>query len=243
MAQNIVIYQDEGVGEFGLTCLREFFRDDSVRLADADTVREGTVLENADIFVMPGGADLPYCRKLNGKGNANIRNFVENGGTYLGICAGAYYACKALEFHKGRADEISGHRELALADAVAYGSLPEIAPYYDMTLKSAGLVKLNISGKSARFFYHGGPAFRLENNETNVLACYEGFGKNPPAIIKTRVGSGHAVLLGVHAEMTSQNMGGYPAKGNEKEILKHIIARMSQDSTDTHGILRDLLRV
>jgi len=25
------------------------------------------------MLVMPGGADLPYCRQLNGKGNALIR--------------------------------------------------------------------------------------------------------------------------------------------------------------------------
>ena len=28
-------------------------------------------------LVMPGGADLPYCRKLNGKGNCIIRGMHE----------------------------------------------------------------------------------------------------------------------------------------------------------------------
>ena len=27
-------------------------------------------------LVMPGGADLPYCRKLNGKGNCIIRGML-----------------------------------------------------------------------------------------------------------------------------------------------------------------------
>ena len=243
MAQNIVIYQDEGVGEFGVSCLLQFFKDDHVRLADAAAITDGGVFEDTHVFVMPGGADLPYCRKLNGKGNANIRSFVENGGTYLGICAGAYYGCSALEFHKGRTDEISGTRELAFVDAVAYGSLPEIAPYYDQTLKSAGLTKLDINGKNVHFFYHGGPAFRIEGKDINVVARYAELKQNPPAIIKTGVGSGHVFLLGIHPEMTAQNMAGWPAEDNEKEILKNIITRMSESNTNTYSILRDLLRV
>ena len=38
------------------------------------------VLQGKNIFVMPGGADLPYCKKLNGIGNEKIRKFIEDGG-------------------------------------------------------------------------------------------------------------------------------------------------------------------
>lgn len=38
------------------------------------------------LFVMPGGADLPYCRTLNGEGNRRIKQFVQRGGSYLGLC-------------------------------------------------------------------------------------------------------------------------------------------------------------
>lgn len=30
-----------------------------------------------------------------------IRQFVENGGTYIGFCAGAYFACNRVEFEIG----------------------------------------------------------------------------------------------------------------------------------------------
>src|ERR1700722_9520522 len=43
------------------------------------------------LLVIPGGADLPYTRSLNGDGNKKIRSYVEQGGTFLGICAGSYY--------------------------------------------------------------------------------------------------------------------------------------------------------
>ena len=79
---------------------------------------------------MPGGADVPYCQALDGHGNKLIRgmqliqcqysrsrfekqltqgknwavvsaDFVEAGGAYLGLCAGAYYACARIEFELG----------------------------------------------------------------------------------------------------------------------------------------------
>ncbi len=124
------------------------------------------------LLVLPGGADLPYCKHLNGRGNALIRgacssnelltsaapaacfcvlyfialpcmlpcaaawkhrawmgvalsscalrfpltllspfplfppacaaaDYVEGGGAYLGLCAGAYYACARVEFEPG----------------------------------------------------------------------------------------------------------------------------------------------
>lgn len=52
-------------------------------------------------FVMPVRADIPYAIKLNGKGNAMIKNFAKNEVRSLGVCAGAYYAAGYVEFDKG----------------------------------------------------------------------------------------------------------------------------------------------
>lgn len=51
--------------------------------------------------IVAGGADLAYCAQLNGAGNAVIRRYVSSGGAYLGLCAGAYYACRRVEFEPG----------------------------------------------------------------------------------------------------------------------------------------------
>lgn len=244
MKQDIVIYNDEGVGEFGLRCLREFFKDHDVWLADANAVIDGTVLGLADLFVMPGGADLPYCKKLNGEGNENIRAFVETGGTYLGICAGAYYGCAALEFHKGRADEISGPRELALADATAYGSLPDLAPYYDLTLASAAAVELTLDdGSSLHSFYHGGPAFRIpEGNETKIHARYKSVEGQPPAIIETKFGEGRAILSGVHWEMSLESLPDWPYETDaEKPLMEKILRTLSRNKAKPQHILSAIL--
>lgn len=215
MARNIVIYQDEGVGEFGLKCLAEFFRDGDVWFASAEAVVDGRVLGMADLFVMPGGADLPYCKKLDGAGNDNIRAYVEDGGTYLGVCAGAYYGCEAIEFHKGQDGEIVGERELALAPATAIGSISQFAPSYDLTLHSAAVIALKGSGYQA--YYHGGPYFQL-NGKTDILAYYD-LPFVAPAIIRSKVGKGTAILSGVHFEIHPAHLAAHPADPARGKLL------------------------
>ncbi|KAL4440577.1 hypothetical protein ABPG75_003578 [Micractinium tetrahymenae] len=75
------------------------------------------------LLVMPGGADLPYCKHLNGRGNQLIREYVESGGSYLGLCAGAYYACARVEFEPGSRLEVVEDRELAFFPGTAAGSI------------------------------------------------------------------------------------------------------------------------
>ena len=55
---------------------------------------------------MPGGRDQPYCRELGGAGAGAVRDWVERGGGYLGLCAGAYWACSRV---KGRYSNIYNH--------------------------------------------------------------------------------------------------------------------------------------
>jgi glutamine amidotransferase-like uncharacterized protein len=48
--------------------------------------------------------------------------FVQAGGSYLGLCAGAYYACAAIEFEPGSALQVTGLRELHFLHGVAKGA-------------------------------------------------------------------------------------------------------------------------
>ncbi len=244
MAQNIVIYQDEGVGEFGVKCLQKFFKNDDVWLANAEAIIDGRVLHMADIFVIPGGADLPYCKKLNGEGNDNIRAYVEDGGTYLGICAGAYYACNTLKFHEGREDEITGKRELDFANAVAVGSLPELAPYYDLTVKSAAAANIRLPDDSILTgFYHGGPKFNLKDDSANIIARYEDIQGKPPAIIETYVGDGRTILLGVHLEMIAQDLLDFPMTSDEeRKWMEPIIKKIESNPLNPQALLSGLLK-
>lgn len=223
MGRNIVIYQDEGVGPFSLSCLQSFFQNDAVRLANAGSVIEGGIFSGADVFAIPGGADRFYAAKLDGPGNANIRDFVKRGGTYLGVCAGAYYACADIEFHKGREDEVCASRDLALIDATAVGSLPELAPFYDDTLHSANVIDLLVDGKPVPTFYYGGCKFDVRDAGVNVLARYCLPGQ-PAAIISKSVGRGRVLLSGAHFECNFNDLPRYPVADTAESLQGSALA-------------------
>jgi len=87
--------------------------------------------DGAALLVLPGGADLPYARRLNGPdGNGRIRAFVaERGGAVLGLCAGAYYLCSRVEWEAGEA--------AAAAAAAAAGAPPGAAAAAAAAMKPA----------------------------------------------------------------------------------------------------------
>ncbi|GIL70073.1 hypothetical protein Vretifemale_911 [Volvox reticuliferus] len=91
------------------------------RLLGTSEMLEGSWRSRCLLFVMPGGADLPYCKHLNGHGNSLLRGYVAGGGSYLGICAGAYYACRRVEFDPGGSLEVVGDRELGFFPGTARG--------------------------------------------------------------------------------------------------------------------------
>lgn len=64
------------------------------------------------MLAIGGGYDTGYIQALQSDGIRNIKNYVEGGGSYLGICAGAYLACRRIEFDKGGKFEVCGSRNL-----------------------------------------------------------------------------------------------------------------------------------
>lgn len=46
------------------------------------------------VIYMNGGKAMNHSRSLTEAGRSNIQKFIENGGSYVGTCAGAYIACK-----------------------------------------------------------------------------------------------------------------------------------------------------
>lgn len=64
------------------------------------------------LIAFGGGYDLGFESALGKEGVKQISKFVQNGGSYLGICAGAYWACDYIEFDKGGPLEVTGERFL-----------------------------------------------------------------------------------------------------------------------------------
>ncbi|HUR56303.1 MAG TPA: BPL-N domain-containing protein [Opitutaceae bacterium] len=58
-------------------------------------------LSEFDIIVFSGGSGSAQSKAIGDAGRKNVRQFVERGGGYLGICAGAYLACAGFDWGLG----------------------------------------------------------------------------------------------------------------------------------------------
>lgn len=201
----IYIYQDEGVSSQALHHVMHTLKavlpsSFIITTIDAKGVIKNDWSRDAVLLVMPGGADLPYAKKLNGIGNDYIKHYVQSGGSYLGMCAGAYYAASYIEFDKNGSLEVVGARELAFFEGKMIG--PILASYDYKTERGARAAKINLSlskVKEATVYYNGGGYFEHANTIKNSTVI--GFYKNQqPAIISIHYGQGHVVLSGVHFE-------------------------------------------
>ncbi len=230
----ILVYQDyvHNTGTL-LRRLGEKFGSENIAYTDASEITSGS-LNKTFVLVIPGGADLYYCEKLNGEGNRRIRNFVERGGAYLGICAGAYYGCSALEWAKDTRDEISGKRELALFSGTARGPVNEFIEDSDVRKSwDAAAEIIRPDGASATVYYAGGPVFE-DNGQAEVLARYASLPGQPPAIIACGIGRGMAVLCSPHLEYDADSLrrSYYDHRNPSPEWQKNVIEKIEASSED-----------
>ena len=208
MKNNIYLYTDyfhnNGVLHRRLV---EHFGVDNVGFCDADDILSD-LLERDDpktsIFVMPGGADLYFCERLNGTGNQKIKDFVSNGGRYLGICAGAYYGCASLGFAEDLAGQsISGPRELGFYNGKAIGPIFDYIQDQDFEKSWDGIATIDYQGQVLKCLYRGGPFFQGDIDDDMCLARYTDIVDTPPAVIEVPFGQGKAILCGPHLEVRS----------------------------------------
>lgn len=112
----ILVYVDQGVDGGGLKQLISSLKQEvdlsihNISRIDAKELVKREWEKEARLLIIPGGRDCFYHTALDGAGTEKIRSFVQEGGGYLGICAGAYFAASSIEFEKGGALEVCGER-------------------------------------------------------------------------------------------------------------------------------------
>ncbi|KAL2266020.1 hypothetical protein VTJ83DRAFT_5372 [Remersonia thermophila] len=179
------------------------------------------------LLVFPGGADLGYCRVLDGHGNRTISNYVRRGGAYLGFCAGGYYGARRCEFELGDPNlEVAGPRELAFFPGTCRGAAFQGFQYQSERGARAAEIRVAhdaLGGSPAlpdtfRCYYNGGGVFldaeqlAKESSSVEVLAEYAEdldleCGDARAAVVYCKVGQGAAILTGPHPEFDAVNIG------------------------------------
>lgn len=184
-----------------------------------DVIIKEPWMASCALLVFPGGADLGYCRTLNGEGNRRISRYVNNGGAYLGFCAGGYYGSSKCEFEVGNPKlAVVGERELGFFPGVCRGLAFDGFVYNSEAGARAADVKINKAAfenvkdglpDTFKSYYNGGGVFvdaeKLKERKVEVLASYTedlhvDSGEGKAAIVYRQIGQGHAVLTGPHPE-------------------------------------------
>lgn len=213
--KRILVYNGPGVDRASFENLRNALSEEqslgryTVQAVNASYIlNEDWELQTA-LFVMPGGRDLPYHRALKGAANQRLRSYIENGGKYFGVCAGAYYGCRYLEFEKGTPLEMMEERELAFFPGIAVGPAYGVGQFDYRSQRGARLAQLKlVDGQNSLSCYFNGGCYFAEPQQyqhVKVLAHYSDLQSPQAAILACCIGHGQALLSGVHPEFNPHN--------------------------------------
>lgn len=205
----VAIYDDVGGGGAGPgnveRCLGDAakFRTERIK---AEDLRNGA-LKRFDVIVVPGGSGSKQAEQMQEAGREAIRKFVEQGGGYVGICAGAYLATTDYTWSLGILDaKVLDRKHWA---------------------RGTGNVQLNMNDAGCRFFalpqskqvtvYYGqgpllAPGGRDDVPDYEPLATYEteiakngaptGVMKGTTAVALGKFGTGRVICFSPHPEKT-----------------------------------------
>lgn len=225
---NILIYTDNVSNNHILYyALGKLCGKQSVHFINANEIMAGALSPAIDLLVMPGGASRYKAAKLNGAANDLIKKYVSNGGSYLGICAGAYMGCETTYWAKGLPFEIICHNPLNFFPGLAIGPIKNFGQADNYNRTDARIVKLEIQGKIVPSLYLGGCIFESQQKGAyEVLARFDELPEKPPAIVFGQYGHGRWLLSSTHPEYDNEaiQLMSFDVLGNDYEDFSQLVS-------------------
>lgn len=204
----IAIFSDAGVTKAGVKqverCLpgSEGFE---VKSINAEQIRDGA-LKDFDVLIHGGGSASKQGETLGNKGRAAVKKFVDGGGGFIGICAGAYLASAEYPWSLGVLDATVIDRP--------HWARGEGDVKLQLTL--AGRKALQPEMETCTIHFENGPLLgpgkKDDIEDYEPLAAYEtemrkndappGIMKGTTAIARGKFGKGRVVCFSPHPEKT-----------------------------------------
>ncbi|MBI5397185.1 MAG: succinylglutamate desuccinylase/aspartoacylase family protein [Verrucomicrobia bacterium] len=203
----VALYDAGGTGGQGVPRVTELLgkrpNTTVVRVCGDDIA--GGALDQFDVVIVPGGSGSKEAAAIGVEGRARLRKFVEDGGGYIGICAGAYLATSGFSWG------------LKVLDAKT------ASPKW---MRGTGLVKIELTDRGREILgdrrgqfdckYANGPILVPAQVESlpdfEPLAFFrtelakndapKGIMVNSPAIVAGRCGKGRVICSSPHPEST-----------------------------------------
>jgi len=204
-ALKVGMFSAKGVSGNGPGSLERLLRDGfDVRRFGARDVGDDA-LEQFDVVVFPGGSGSGQARALGLPGRARVRRYVQRGGGYVGICAGAYLAANNYEWSLDILDaDVIDRKHWARGRgtvqlAWAEGARGVVGAPPTATVRYANGPIYARSGDEALDDFVVLATYRSEINTNGAPA---GVMLDTPAIVRGAFGAGRVVCSSPHPEQT-----------------------------------------
>ena len=95
----VALFDDAGSAGKGVPRVQEILgkvKDIQLSVLKAADIQAG--LDGYDVVIFTGGSGSKQAATIGDKGREQVHKFIENGGGYVGICAGAYLACDGFSW-------------------------------------------------------------------------------------------------------------------------------------------------
>jgi len=160
--------------------------------------------------VFGGGFAYPgYTVLITEEAKARLRAYVESGGLFMGVCAGAFFACDRVRWEGALYDDESGYT-LDLLSGVCTGPIESLSVYPEWALADVGFLAhpalegFDDAPFTRTLWYGAGPAFEPDDGAVETVATYESEGlpeRGEAALVTFSLGAGHVILWGPHPEV------------------------------------------
>ncbi len=201
---DFAIYHDNGIGAWadGVIAFEHFltWKGVSHKRVTAHDINTVSLKEFYKAIYFPGGDADYYNADINATGIKNIQELIANNGAYIGMCAGAEFACDKLVW-----EGIAYDYPLNLFQGVSVGPIDELAVWPSYAMITLSMCLDNEINKfeptKEDMLYWGGSVFEPYNDAVfDTIATFDGF-NNRPAIVSFTYGDGRVLLISPHPEI------------------------------------------
>jgi glutamine amidotransferase-like uncharacterized protein len=178
----ILLFDGAGVSRGSVSALREVLDANHLSYATVNSVELNLIDEAAlrrhQLLIVPGGNFIDIGNGIARGTALNIRNAVQHGMNYLGVCAGAFLAGNPVP----TAFNLTGGARFRFYSAEEKG------------IRKAAVAITLAEGLSLDHYWEDGPQL---SGWGEVVAKYP---DGTPAVVQGAAGSGWVVLTGIHPE-------------------------------------------
>jgi len=178
----ILLFNGSGTSPTDVAALEHILRERGLHYSTATSARLDAISESElktyQLIVVPGGNFVDIGNGLTTRTTLKLRSVVGSGVSYLGVCAGAFFA------------GASPYNGLNLTDGVRF-------PFYALEAHGVRKAPVPVStagGATLEIYWEDGPEL---SGWGDPVARYP---DGTPAVVQGRFGDGWVVLSGVHPE-------------------------------------------